>query len=133
MSLIDDIKRDREAGAEGPWHLHDCKDWDGRATYHYQEVWTEDCDVIAAEVYRAHNDGGMANMSRIARIPDMEAALLAAEELAEKLDLCLEVLPSKDAPVCCSGYECSCNGVTEHQEAISDARTALAAFQKAVK
>lgn len=114
MSLIDDIRKDREAGAQGPWHLHDCKDWDGRATYHYQEVWTENCDVIAAEVYRAHNDGGSANMSRIARIPEMEAALLAAEELADVVNLWREALSDKVLiPL--------------------EVHTALTAFQKALK
>ncbi len=118
MSLIDDIKRDREAGTPGPWHLHDCKDWDGRATYHYQEVWTEDCDVIAAEVYRAHNDGGSANMSRIARIPEMEAALLAAEELAEAVE--------GEDQMMCQDWNLQ-NQVVERKQA------ALAAFKKALK
>lgn len=80
MTLIDDIKRDRVAGTPGPWELHNAESFDGRATYRYKEVWSQDLDVIAAEVYRAHGDGGKENMNRIARVPDMEAALLAADE-----------------------------------------------------
>ncbi len=133
MSLIDDIKRDREAGAEGPWHLHDCKDWDGRATYHYQEVWTEDCDVIAAEVYRAHNDGGRANMSRIARVPDMEAALLAAEELAEAAQAVHNAFEPFVPLEILHEVEDDAGNVSLPAETVRGVLEALTAFQKAVK
>lgn len=39
--------------------------------------------MVAAEVRRAYNDGGVANMRRIARVPDMEAAL---DRLTARLD-----------------------------------------------
>ena len=83
MSLIDDIKRDREAGTPGPWRVKDCDSMGDRCTHYYQEVWNDETDIlVTTEVTRAHNDGGRVNMRRIARVPDLEAALLAADELA---------------------------------------------------
>lgn len=71
MSLIDDIRKDREAGTPGPWVF------DG--------VFIEDnsaslvCDLLSS----THTDQQLnANARRIARVPEMEAALIAADELA---------------------------------------------------
>lgn len=83
MSITDQIKKDREAGTPGPWKLHDTESYDGRSTTHYQEVWSDDLDVICEEVTRAHNDGGSANMRRIARVPELEEIALAAAELID--------------------------------------------------
>jgi hypothetical protein len=86
MSLIDDIKRDREAGTPGPWasgHYDDIGDEVEIQTYEGEYVASIDCDGafegnIAECIY--------ANSRRIARVPDMEASLLAADELAAKVD-----------------------------------------------
>lgn len=85
MSITDLIKKDREAGTPGPWKLHDTESYDGRSTTHYQEVWSDDLDVICEEVTRAHNDGGSANMRRIARVPELEEIALAAAKYLEAL------------------------------------------------
>ncbi|MBO9437306.1 hypothetical protein J7354_01400 [Sulfitobacter sp. R18_2] len=87
MSMIDAIRKDREAGTRGPWKVVDCDSLGERCTHYYQEVWNQETDIlVTTEVTRAHNDGGRANVRRCARVPDMEAALLAAEELADAVD-----------------------------------------------
>ena len=87
MSMIDDIKRDREAGTDGPWRIKDCDSMGDRCTHYYQEVWNDETDIlVTTEVTRAHNDGGTANMRRIARVPDMEAALIEAVEALQAWD-----------------------------------------------
>lgn len=85
MSMIEDIKRDREAGTPGPWTAPSkpvfgdyCgsyvpHDWDGMgrlAVFH----------VTAGPEHAAPNT------RRIARVPDIEAALIAADDLANALD-----------------------------------------------
>ena len=82
MTLIDKIRKDREAGTPGPWRVHNCESLGERCLNFYQEIWNDETDIlVTTEVTRAHNDGGKVNMRRIARVPDMEAALIAAEEL----------------------------------------------------
>lgn len=79
---------ERETGwPSGPWSLKACQSFDGRATFNYYEVWTEDCDVICEEVYRAHNDGGRANMQLIAAAPDLYEALEAAVDAMEAVGM----------------------------------------------
>jgi hypothetical protein len=86
MSMIDDIKRDREDGTPGPWvsgHYDDIGDEVEIQTYEGEYVASIDCDGafegnIAECIY--------ANARRIARVPDMEAALFAADELARELE-----------------------------------------------
>lgn len=65
-SLIDDIKRDREAGTEDHW-------WRERIGDHLRDVGEYDTQD---EV----------DKDRIFRLPRMEAALLAAEELAKAVE-----------------------------------------------
>lgn len=67
----------------GPWILHDAESFTGRATYHYQEVWSEGLDVIAEEAYRAHGDGGRKNMRLIAASPTLRGIV---PELADRLE-----------------------------------------------
>lgn len=75
MSMIEDIKRDREAGTPGPWSK----------TVNSGEVATQDGTWVGRAVDAATGEG-QANARRIARVPSMEAALLAAEELADAVD-----------------------------------------------
>ena len=72
MSLLDEIKRDMEQGTPGPWHTSDL---DAR------EIEAEDGKALGGAYGR--DDETFANASRCARVPDMEKALLAAEELAK--------------------------------------------------
>ena len=94
MSMIEDIKRDLEAGTPGPWR-HD--GYNGAQAYGSCD--TIDCAVLgrvatAESLTKQDPDGRtfsasgdeFTNARRIARVPDMEAALLAAEELADAVD-----------------------------------------------
>ena len=81
-NLIDDIKRDRETGTSGPWvakkSAFEVFNVDhGSMKY---EI-TADLTLIAA-LYSSDID---ANARRIARVPAMEAALLAAVDALEAL------------------------------------------------
>lgn len=70
MTLIEQIKADREAGTPGDWSV----DWNGA------DFW-----VGPATVYGGWSKPA-ADTSRIARVPNIEAALLAADELAQLMD-----------------------------------------------
>jgi len=92
--LVERIKADREAGTPGPWTINECESYGDRCKTFYKEVWNDKTDIlVTTEVTRAHNDGGNANLRRIASVPDMEARILAdakvikaAEELAEQCE-----------------------------------------------
>jgi len=72
MSMIEDIKRDREASYDkGSWKPHKGEyQWWAYTASGYPVCSISGCDYE----HRAR---------RIARVPDMEAALIAAEELAD--------------------------------------------------
>lgn len=76
MSLINDIKRDREAGTPGPWMADG---GDGEIFYNDGDVFPWVCCI---NFDNTPNAQALADCERIARVPDMEAALLAAEGLA---------------------------------------------------
>lgn len=88
MSMIDDIKRDAETGTPGPWQSDDAFMHHGHPT----RVATPDiCGVPAATLaeclqnwddFRVSWKNAEANARRCARVPEMEAALIAADELA---------------------------------------------------
>lgn len=70
---------DREAGTKGPWDL-DGPVWN-------QIIWTDAENRIC---FMAHSNGlndarDLANARRIARVPDMEAALIAQDAEIERL------------------------------------------------
>ena len=80
MSLLDEIKRDREAGTPGPWcnsHLDT------------REFEVEENGQPVGETY-GRDDETFANARRCVRVPDMEKALLAAEKLAKATDALME-------------------------------------------
>lgn len=103
MNLIDQIKSDREAGTPGPWSGHNMIHADrgtqmtpdeiGLYVAHSVRIGDPsrflfvsgkhadggDCDVC----HTGNGPRGPANTRRIARVPDMEAALLSAAELAD--------------------------------------------------
>jgi L-alanine-DL-glutamate epimerase-like enolase superfamily enzyme len=88
MSIFDQIKADRETGTDGPWRIHDCESMGERCINFYQEIWNDDTDIlVTTEVTRAHNDGGAANMRRIARVPQLERIALAAEALLDSIEV----------------------------------------------
>ena len=125
MSLIDDIKRDREAGTPGPWRIKDCDSMGDRCTHYYQEVWNDETDIlVTTEVTRAHNDGGRVNMRRIARVPDLEAALLAAEGCANWCDALIEMVQATS---------CAPEDPEAFDEVAMGAQMFLAAYRKATE
>lgn len=87
MTLIDEIKRDREFGSPGDWTLEILTSSDPNG-----DEWETDVEVLSASGTHIHShDLGYsdetdarikADTRRIARVPDMEAALMAADELA---------------------------------------------------
>lgn len=94
MSLIDDIKRDREAGTPGPWRIvpYDAGDvswWSQTPMIDGPEEY--DCAVVHWAGFEqqfwqsAHGDRRAieANARRIARVPQLEAMTLAGEAMAE--------------------------------------------------
>ena len=78
MSMIEDIKRDREAGTPGPWRT---------SKVNPSRVFGPDSQpVMDRDPTFSQEVKFEANARRIARIPDLEAALLAADELARAVD-----------------------------------------------
>lgn len=91
-----DTAREREELAAldghtpGPWQVRDCDSVGHRCTNYYQEIWSENFDVlVTTEVTRAHGDGGRENIRLIAGAPDLKATLAAA----------LDALDAKDAEI----------------------------------
>ena len=90
MSLIDDIKRDREAGTQGPWVV-------AKDRNKVRRIFAGDSgpQVATASVFanwmpversaEAHATADV-NARRIARVPEMEAALIEAAKLADALE-----------------------------------------------
>lgn len=89
MTLIEQIKRDREAGTPGPWGRRPhWADDDGREVFPRADEKPPFGEWTAIATVTAHDDTDYgekaeANARRIARVPQLEAALLAAEELAK--------------------------------------------------
>lgn len=101
MNMIEQIKADREAGTPGPWSGHNMVGAGGKPLTP-DEIGEYVCNSVKMGkegqflfVGGKHEDGGdcdichtgngprgAANTARIARVPDMEAALIAADELA---------------------------------------------------
>lgn len=82
MSLIDHIKRDREAGTPGPWVSAKDDPNDGP-----EDVIMAGEYYVSSAHYITDHSKTESNARRIARVPDMEAALLAAENLANAVSV----------------------------------------------
>lgn len=103
MSLIDDIRKDREAGTAGPWSVPHLARDDVRCTCGYILAEYGGMGSIAEVSIAKQNDFdwgdddgpaapvAKANARRIARVPQMEAALIAAEELAKAYEALCEM------------------------------------------
>lgn len=92
MNMIDQIKADREAGVPGPWayEAHGDTIQYGVGVCHaisdiemaFPLSGHVDSDVMVTDTVCVEVNG-QTNARRIARVPDMEAALLAAADLAD--------------------------------------------------
>ena len=87
MSMIDDIKRDREAGTPGPWAV--CGDG-ARVKPVPHDQWLQPIADVSSEIRWDNETWGnlgrvSLNARRIARVPDMEAALIEAMEALKAL------------------------------------------------
>lgn len=79
MSLLDDIRKDRDAGTDGPWFFHRDELLHERHPHgSYTTIGSFDQDDTG-NAWQTDE----ANARRIARVTQMEAALLAADELAK--------------------------------------------------
>ena len=119
-NLIDDIKRDQLAGTPGPWLQSHRKNQDDM--YRTQVYPANDTDNTIATIHwhSVKIDGGLktdrAELSRrIARVPAMEEALLAAVEVARTLEVTLHILANES-----------------NISTVSSADDALTAFRKAL-
>lgn len=113
MSLIDDIKRDRGAGTPGPWVIGKALDV---SDYGFEHLFINSGEKVVlggCGCCGSPNGHCGADPRRIARVPDMEAALLAADRLADAVEAAFVVLPANSA--------------------VSDVISALAAYREAVK
>lgn len=131
MTLIDDIIRDREAGTPGRW--------EGRQVHGGMPADVCDYGVIGLdkgmETARVWN---VDDARRIARVPDMEAALLAADKAIQELLTGLDFI--SDAAGGYIWYESAendggclkkCNPA-QGKEDLDRVNTALAAYREAV-
>lgn len=136
MSLIDDIKRDREAGTPGRWvspyELYD-NGWEletgGENTYvgigpKCAGQSKPPVAITAVESAFGRDAVVDANARRIARVPDMEAALLAADRLAYEAGFLNSASPL-------GGY--SDRQLSIDRAVVADILKALAAYREAVK
>lgn len=83
MNMIEQIKADREAGTAGPW-CTDTEDQGGAGSDAYVSVGDGSqyvARIICYSPLTLHDRPYKENARRIARVPDMEAALIAADEL----------------------------------------------------
>ncbi len=87
-NLIDDIKRDREAGTSGPFYIGG--DHGGGLVHHVYSDDTTGSRVADCECIAVPKQTIDANARRIANVPAMEDALLAAVTvLTECREVCL--------------------------------------------
>lgn len=85
MNMIEQIKADREAGTQGPW-CTDTEDQGGAGSDAYVSVGNGSqyvARIICYSPLTLHDRPYKENARRIARVPGMEAALIAADDLAK--------------------------------------------------
>lgn len=94
MNMIEQIKADAEAGTEGPWATDLIKvAWRGG-----QQSLMNEAPYLSGYIISSIVDGVVdIDAKRIARVPDMEAALIAADELANAYAL-YESRANADSP-----------------------------------
>jgi hypothetical protein len=93
MTLITDIRKDREVGSGGAWEWRVDTDniralmTGGRIAAGWIAFAHDPENTVGdADGEEDHRQEAEANMARIARVPEMEAALLAADELAQAIE-----------------------------------------------
>ena len=78
MSIFDDIRKDAEAGTPGPWS-------DTGSQYGAEITDTSGRTIRAQGLALSGTDHARINARRIARVPDLERIVLAAEEAVTRL------------------------------------------------
>ena len=107
MRLLDEIKRDQQNGTPGPWSLGvEADSFVDMPTTLWLAIGPKDFSPVVLAVDEGpYDDVGKpesevtANARRCVRVPDMEKALLAAEELAEAADACVMEALYNDQPM----------------------------------
>lgn len=87
MSLVDDIKRDVEAGTPGPWEISD-----ERGVMGSRLIYSEDKYGIGEVWDISGSSENEPNARRTARVPEMEARILADAERLKAADELIEVI-----------------------------------------
>lgn len=116
MNLIEQIKRDRKAGTDGPWMRQ------GSLVYALMHAgWNKGVEqlknrfscFVQHDYKGSTSEEAEANARRIAHVPDMEHALLAAEHVSSWLESCIK-----------------CENFKWDSDQLEYATEALAAFRK---
>lgn len=90
MTLIDKIKADMEAGTKGPWRLDQTYN---SIVAEYPTGWDDELNLSSYDGHMVcESVKKEENRRRIARVPEMEAALLAAEGCANWCDALIEMV-----------------------------------------
>ena len=125
MSLIDDIRKDREAGTPGPWDVM-FREFDGSSLISMGDVKTGP-HMQANMPFYADRPRDRNDARRIARVPELEAALLAAEELVSAaMTLCIKANNPMKA-----GRKWATYDVDVMTDAVSHYKSAHAAYRAA--
>jgi hypothetical protein len=127
MSIFDDIKKDRETGTPGLFRTGD--------RHSDNSVYSQDGETLVANTHGSQRNFDRdqqlaeqdANARRIARVPQLEAIALAAEELAGHFENLLDCLGF----LCGHDYELEGFGISEKDGL--EIRKALADYRKAVE
>lgn len=117
MNMIEQIKADREAGTPGPWSAF--TDDTAPHTNIVSPVPHTRCVFSLAGRDKRHPD-----IKRVCRVPDMEAALIAAEEMAGAADC---IRHWHDAMADGSGMVVSSEHVHKLREAVAAYRATIGA------
>jgi len=93
MSLIEDIKRDRESGTPDQWNVSGARSsFQGKG----HQINAPSLAGVAWIGYESdHHAACLSDARRIARVPDMEAALIAADELKKTAKLLAAIMQSE--------------------------------------
>lgn len=147
MTLIEQIKADREAGMPQQWQAETttCRDlpdtvwalyWDktpgGRKNADGSTSYSIKFPILLASDWMGDQEKSMGELADLLNFASRaKAALLAAEDLRATLKGCIEIMSLPDKHICCSGYNCGCEGATEYSQAIHYAEAAIAGYEKA--
>lgn len=147
MTLIEQIKSDREAEKPQHWQAETttCRDlpdtvwalyWDktpgGRKNADGSTSYSMKFPMLLASDWMGDQEKSMNEIADLLNFASRaKAVLLAAEDLKAVLKGFIETMSRPDKPICCSGYDCGCQGATEYSQAIHYAEAVIVNYEKA--